>query len=161
MKKILLVAAIALLFSACKQPEPPASVTSPPAAESQPQPDTGDRLPEGIELSVPYTVISDDWSEEDGARLRKTMIEFEQADAKAVGQQVSESMVAAGYRLTGVSEARGGERFNFRGDPRLRVGVLVRPRGSVRLENSRSTGHIEFSYTQLPEAEPENGQGSN
>lgn len=160
MKKLLLIAALPLLFSACKQPEPPASVTTPPVAESAPQPEPRAALPDGIELAVPYTLISDEWIDEEGGRKRKTVIEFEQADAGVVGQQIADSMVAAGYRLTGTSEARGGERFNFRGDPDLRVTILVRPRGTVALENSKSTGNIEYGYTEIAAAEAEGGQSS-
>lgn len=161
MKKLLLIAALPLLFSACKQPDPPASVATQPTADAAPRAETRSELPEGIVLDVPYTLISDEWFEEEGARKRKTVIEFEQADAGAIGRQLSNSMAAAGYRLTGSSEARGGERFNFRGDPGLRVGILVRPRGAVALQNSKSTGNIEFGYTQLAEAGSESGQGSN
>lgn len=160
MKKLLLIAALPLLFSACKPPEPPASVTTPPA-ESAAQPEARADLPKGVVLTVPYTVISDEWMEEEGARMRKTVIEFEKVDAGAIGQQVSDSMVAAGYRLTGASEARGGQRFNFRGDPGLRVSILVRPRGAVGLQNSKSKGNIEIAYTEPTGTEAEGGQDSN
>ena len=159
MKKLLLIAALPLLLSACKQPDPPASVTAPSPAESASQPKSSATatLPNGIALTVPYTLISDEWITDEGARKRKTVIEFEQADAGAIGKQVTDSMVAAGYRLTGSSEARGGERFNFRGDPGLRVNILVRPRGAVGLKHSKSKGSIEVSYAELGKAE----QGTN
>lgn len=160
MKKLLLIAALPLLFSACKQPEPSTSVSHPTAAERAPQAEARAELPEGIVLEVPYTLITDEWIEEEGARKRKTVIEFEQADAGAIGQQLSNSMLAADYRLTGSSEARGGERFNFRGDPGLRVNILVRPRGAVALKSSKSTGNIEVSYAELAEAaQAEDGLG--
>ncbi|GGK13398.1 hypothetical protein [Luteimonas terricola] len=161
MKKLILIAALPLLFSACKQPEPPASVTETPSVESASQPGVRADLPKGIVLNVPYTLVSDEWIEEEGARKRKTVIEFEQSDAGAIGQQVTDSMVAARYRLTGSSETRGGTRFNFRGDPGLRVSILVRPRGAVGLQNSKSTGNIEVAYTEPSGTEAEVGQDSN
>lgn len=147
MKKLFLVAALPLLFSACKQPEAPASATAPAApTESTASPRAA--LPEGIALSVPYAVVSDDWTDEGENRKRKTVIEFEKADAGSIGREISESMIKARYRLTGTSEARGGERFNFRGDPGVRVSILVRPRGAAKLQNDASTGNIEFSYSE-------------
>lgn|GEM_PF-1047139 len=150
MKKLLFIAMLPLLFSACKAPEPPASVENPAPTAAAPQPAVA--LPKGIALSVPYTVISDDWTNEEDARNRKTVIEFEVADAGTVGREITASMAKARYRLTGTSQIRGGERFNFRGDPGLRVTILVRPRGAVALQNGKSTGNIEISYTELPEA---------
>ena len=111
-------------------------------------------------LSVPYTVISDDWTDETDSRKRKTVIEFERADAGSIGREISESMVKARYRLTGTSEVRGGERFNFRGDPGVRVTILVRPRGATTLQNDASTGNIEFGYSEPREA-PAAGQEAN
>src|SRR5690606_35144604 len=99
MKKLLFVAALPLLFSACKQPEPPASATDPVASQEAPAPAAA--LPKGLVLSVPYTVISDDWTDETDSRKRKTVIEFERADAGSIGREISESMVKARYRLTG------------------------------------------------------------
>lgn len=151
MKKLLLVAAMPLLFSACKQPEPPAAVTE-PAAPTAPAGQRG-ALPKGIALSVPYAVISDDWMDEGENRKRKIVIEFERADAGSIGREITESMLKARYRLTGTSEARGGERFNFRGDPGVRVTILVRPRGAVTLQNDASTGNIEFGYSEPRQAQ--------
>jgi len=161
MKKLLLVAALPLLFSACKQPEPPASVTSPPAAESASQTEARAQLPEGLVLDVPYALISDEWIEEEGARKRKAVIEFEQADVARIVRQIRESMAAADYRFTGSSETRGGERVNFRGDPKLTVTILVRPRGAVELQNGASTGNIEFSYSEPSAEAATGGQGDN
>nr|WP_298125408.1 hypothetical protein [uncultured Pseudoxanthomonas sp.] len=158
MKKLLLVAALPLLFSACKQPEPPAAVTD-PVASTEP---AGQRaaLPKGIALSVPYAIISDDWTDDAESRKRKTVIEFERADAASIGREITESMIKARYRLTGTSEVRGGERFNFRGDPGVRVTILVRPRGAVALQNDASTGNIEFGYSE-PRQAPAAGQETN
>lgn len=161
MKKFLLVAALPLLFSACKQPEPPASVATQPAESTAPQAQARAPLPEGIALDVPYTVISDEWIEEGGARKRKTVIEFEQADVARIVRQIRESMAAAKYRFTGSSEIRGGERVNFRGDPKLAVTILVRPRGAVELKNGASTGNIEFSYTEQAAKPAADGQDDN
>lgn len=161
MKKLLLIVALPLLLSACKQPEPPASVTRPPAEDGALQAEARAGLPEGIRLDVPYTVVSDEWTEEEGTRKRRTVIEFEQADVAGIVRQIQGSMAAADYRFTGSSEIRGGERINFRGDPGLRVTILVRPRGAVELKNSASTGNIEFSYRALPAQPAADGQGDN
>lgn len=158
MKKLLFVAALPLLVSACKQPEAPAAVTEPVAA-TEPAAQRA-ALPKGIALSVPYAVISDDWTDDAENRKRKTVIEFERADAGSIGREITESMIKARYRLTGTSQARGGERFNFRGDPGVRVTILVRPRGAVALQNDASTGNIEFGYSEPREA-PAAGQETN
>ena len=161
MKKLLLIAALPLLFTACKQPEPPASVANPPAADAAPQAEARAELPEGIVLDVPYTLISDEWIAEDDARKRKTVIEFEQTDVAGIVRQLKDSMAAADYRLTGSSETRGGERVNFRGDPDLRVTILVRPRGAVELQNSASTGNLEYGYSEPAAETAADGQGDN
>ncbi|TYT27126.1 hypothetical protein FZO89_13140 [Luteimonas viscosa] len=169
MKKLLLIAALPVLFSACKQPDPPASVSA-PTPTSAPAEASGERsaLPHGLALDVPYAVLSDEWTDESEERKRKVVIEFQQADAARVGQAVTDSMIAARYRLTGQSEARGGERYNFRADGGVRASILVRPRGAVKLQDSRSTGNIEYSYTepleapgQVQDAGSRAGQGAN
>lgn len=158
MKKLLLIAALPLLFSACKQPEPPASVT-----DAAPEPATTlvqrDDLPKGLALDVPYTVVSDEWVEEESERKRKVVVEFQKATTASVGEAVTNSMIAARYRLTGQSEARGGVRFNFRADEGVRASILVRPRGFVKLQNPESTGNLEFSYTEPRDSDAPLGEG--
>ena len=168
MKKLLFIAALPVLFSACKQPDPPASVSA-PVSSPAPAGASGQRaaLPHGLALDVPYAVLSDDWTDEPQERKRKVVIEFQQADAASIGQAVTDSMIAARYRLTGQSEARGGQRYNFRADGGVRASVLVRPRGAVKLQDSRATGNIEYSYTEPREAPAaaqegdQAGQGAN
>lgn len=143
MKKLLLIAALPLLFSGCKQPEP----TSPVAESASPEATTSPvALPRGVALSVPYKVISDEWVEEEDERKRMVVIEFERADIASIGREITEGMVNARYRLTGTAEARGGQRFNFRGDPGLQVSVLVRPRKAATLQSAAATGNIEYTY---------------
>lgn len=161
MKKLLLIAALPLLLPACGQPDRPASVTDPSSVDAALREQTRAELPEGIALDVPYTVISDEWAAGDGVRKRKTVIEFEQTDVAGVVHQLRDTMAAANYRFTGASETRGGERVNFRGDPGLRVTILVRPRGAVELHNSASTGNIEFEYSEPSSERPNAGQGEN
>jgi len=149
MKKLLFIAALPLLFSACKQPEP----TTPVADSASPEA-TAPRasLPRGLALSVPYNVISDEWVDEGEERKRMMVIEFERADIASIGREITEGMVNARYRLTGTAEARGGQRFNFRGDPGLQVSILVRPRKAVALQSAAATGNIEYTYREPREA---------
>ena len=101
----------------------------------------------GIALRAPYAVVSDATFKEDGARKRKIVIEFEQAEAGAVGTELVMRMKAAGFRLTSSSTPRGGERFNFRADGGVRATILVLPRRAIESANSDATGAVEIIHT--------------
>lgn len=101
----------------------------------------------GVALRVPYAVVSDATIEEDGVRRRKIVIEFEQAEAGAVGTELVMRMKAAGFRLTSSSTPRGGERFNFRADGGVQATILVLPRRAIESANSDATGAVEIIHT--------------
>lgn len=102
-----------------------------------------ERLFRGIALRVPYTIISDVGSVQDGRRLRKIVLEFEKADSRFLGAQVSRQMAQEGFRATGSRSVRGGQRSNFRADGGLRATILVLPRGLDNTGEGQVTGSME------------------
>jgi len=104
------------------------------------------QLLKGIALRVPYAVASDETTEDGDSRRRKIVIEFEEADARLIGTEISGRMRSAGFRPTGSSDVRGGQRFNFRADGGVRATILVRPRGAVELLNDQATGAMEIIH---------------
>ncbi|GGK13388.1 acyltransferase [Luteimonas terricola] len=119
-----------------------------PAPLELPAADAADKqLLAGIALGVPYDVVSDEAAEEGAERTRKIVIEFEQVDARLIGSELAVRMGTAGFRQTGSSNVRGGQRFNFRADDGVRATILVRPRGAVDLRSDRAMGSMEVIHT--------------
>ena len=100
----------------------------------------------GIALDVPYTVVSDVTIEQPGTRQRKIVIEFEQAEAGSLAAELVRHMRIAGFRVTGSSTPRGGERFNFRAEGGVRATMLVLPRRAMEPTNSVATGTVEIVH---------------
>src|SRR5690606_40271967 len=109
--------------------------------------DVDRQLLAGIALRVPYKVVSDAKIEQPGTRQRKIVIEFEQAEAGQFAAELVRHMKVAGFRVTGTSTPRGGERFNFRADGGVRATILVLPRRARKPADSAATGSVEIIHT--------------
>ncbi|TYT27130.1 acyltransferase [Luteimonas viscosa] len=110
------------------------------------------QLLKGLALDAPYAVVSDTTSTTQEGDRRKILIEFEQKDARTVGAEIVASMRAAGFRMTGASDVRGGQRFNFRAGEGVKVTVLVLPRGKFNAQKEQATGTVEVIHSWAPDS---------
>jgi hypothetical protein len=163
MKKLLILAPLALALAACGQTEPtpapvaPVAATSDTAAPVAAAPAAkrkggkavpADALPEGIELSFPYHFRNErTLANKNGSSRQRVTVEYLDDDAATMVPALVESMQAAGFRkMKSMPRNGGGERLVFKKKGYGLVMADVIPDTGQKLAHKRAKGMLWLSW---------------
>jgi hypothetical protein len=161
MKKLLILAPLALALAACGQTEPapapvaPVATAPEPATPATPAPSKrkGGKvlpkaLPEGVELAFPYHYRNErTLTTKNGDTRQRVTVEYLDDDASVVVPSLVESMKVSGFRkMKQTPRNGGGERLVFKKKSYGTIVVDVIPDSGQKLAHKRAKGQLWLSW---------------